>query len=184
MKCTYCAEEIKDDAIICRYCGATKEGGNWNRNSHTPNAGEKPTGYATIRVAGVLILISAFLELTSIVSEVPLFGAMRTGLAAACYHLMFVGLFSSTGFGLWHAKNWTPRMVLVTTVIYSADQIRYLFDISARRAELGPLLSQVGEIVEEELIMQGVNLSIAFAIISWWGFTAYIYFRRTYFERD
>jgi len=184
MKCTYCAEEIKDDAIICRYCGATKEGGHWNRNSHTPNTVKKPTGYATIRIAGALIFISAFFELTSIVSEVPLFGAMRTGLVAACYHLMFAGLFSSTGFGLWHAKSWTPRMVLVTTVIYSIDQLRYLFDINARRAELGPLLSQVGAIVEEELIMQGMNLSISFAIISWWGFTAYIYFRGTYFERD
>lgn len=183
MKCTYCAEEIKDDAIVCHYCGATKEGEHWNRNSQTATTSEKPKGHTTIRIAAALILISALLELTSIVSEVPLFGAMQTGLVAACYHLTFIGLFSITGLALWRAKSWAPRTVLITAVVCSADKIRYLLDMDARRAEIGPLLSQAGGIVDEEFIMQTVNLTIAFVILSWWGFAAYIYFRRSYFER-
>ena len=47
-------------------------------------------GHTTIRIAAFFILISAFLEFTSILSEVPLFGAMRSGLIAIFYHLIFL----------------------------------------------------------------------------------------------
>jgi len=185
MKCVYCAEEIQDAAIVCRFCGATKKAGEWMREAPglaKPLVAEAPKGQATIRIAAALYLFAAFFELINVTSPVPLMGMMRDGSVAALYHVVYLGLFAAVGFSLWRARSWGPTSVLVLTAFYSVDKIAYLFDKEARSAEIGPLLQLAGGLVDEAMIFPMVNISIVSTLACWWGFAAYIYWRRDYFS--
>jgi hypothetical protein len=130
-------------------------------------------------------MISAVVELMSLTSEVPLFGAVRGGVIAMGHHLLYVALFGALGAGLWTGRPWGYRVVFGGTAFYTLDRLLYLLDRDAIKAQLSGKLEQyreVAELISPDSIVDMMVLTTAAGVISWWGFAFYIYLRRAYFR--
>jgi hypothetical protein len=150
-------------------------------------AAERKKGRFTFRTAAVLFILSSVFEILSIGSETLLLGAIRGGVIAGIYHLVYVALFAALGAGLWNGKSWGYPLVFATTVIYTLDKLQILFG----RQVLEPLIASQMAGYESELQAQGIDaamllqavmlMSVA-VILCWWGFAWYTYIRRDYFQ--
>jgi hypothetical protein len=138
-------------------------------------ASDRPKGYFTIRLAGFFFLLSAVLELFSINSQVPLFGAMRGGVAGVAYHIVYIAVFGAMGLGLWWAEAWGPSAIFAGTAFYTADKLVYL--LGDPTLGYDALLS----VLEPELVRTATITATLTAVACWWGFAAYIHARREYF---
>ena len=154
-----------------------------------PGLGEPsgpPRGRFTIRTAAVLFLLSAVIEVISITTPVPWFGALRSGASIVLYHLAFVTMFLAMGVGLWTGVRWGYWSVFAGTAVYTADKIRYVYDRPGRAAEIAAQIHSLAPEFDGQL---DVNLLLALSgvmtltfVLCWWGFAAYIYVRRGYFK--
>jgi len=143
-------------------------------------------GKFTFQSTGVLFGLSAVLELFSINSRVPLFGDIQGGIVAAAYHLIYVALFVSLGFGLYTARPWAYTLVFAATGVYTLDRMVYILDRKALETYLAALLKKYGIAVgtpETGFMLKVVIIAAVLTVLCWWGFAGYAFLRRQYFQR-
>ncbi len=143
-------------------------------------------GKFTFKTAGVLFVLSALIELFSINSHVPLFGNIQGGLIAAAYHMIYVVLFFSLGYGLYRARSWAYTLVFVTTGLYTLDRLVYVLDRKALEIYLVTLLGKYGVTVgipEIGFVLKVILLATVLVVACWWAFAGYTYLRRGYFNQ-
>jgi len=145
-------------------------------------------GRTNIRTAAICFLASAVFELLDFASPVPLLGAMRSGLAAIWYHLIFTAGFFGMGIGLWTGKPWGYGMVMAGTAAYSIDKAQLLlvpqtFYEFILQQFSSPSTREIFALVPKELALQVMTAAYLVVVLCWWAFAFYIHRRRSYFEQ-
>jgi hypothetical protein len=143
-----------------------------------------PKGRFTFRTAAVLFLLSALLEIFSVTSEVALWGALRGGIVAVIWHLVYISLFLGLGVGLWRAKPWGYKLVFVGTLFYTLDKVSNLFYMDFMKAWLMQQFNRyedIWQLIDIGIVLQIFTLLMLLIVACWWGFAVYTYLRREYF---
>jgi hypothetical protein len=146
----------------------------------------RPKGFYTIRIAGVLFVVSGMVEAALMATPVPWFGSLRAGTTIVVYHVSFAVVFLVMGVGLWTGARWGYGAVFAGTTVYSLDKIRYLFDRQGRAAEILYQLRNFPEftgVLDMNALLNMSALMTATFVLCWLGFAGYIYARRQYFRR-
>lgn len=163
-------------------------------------------GELTFRITAIMIGASAFVELTSLLASVPLFGHVISGMAVIPYHLAYVVLFAVLGYGIWQARRWAYHLLLVTCLLYIIDRTQAAVYVDAIRMYLYQqfeqhqiLLAMMSKLMQAQppldldlLIDSGIFDYLVFMMqvtsvvmaACWAGFGVWAYWRRAYFGID
>jgi hypothetical protein len=183
VKCVFCAEEIKDEAQLCRFCGAWLANGQW-QSPAAPAFAAKERRSFTMLTTGWLLGLSGAWMLLACSSPVPLLGAVRGGIVAVLYNGVFGVLMLAMGYALASRKPWALTATAAATAAYTLDKVLFIVDAPARLASLkdgSQLLNSLGPGMDSMVDQVAVVMAASF-LAGWWGLVMYIYFKRGYFR--
>jgi len=176
--CPFCAEIIKAEAKLCRFCHAEKIDGNWIKaNLPTQTKMNVPKGYFTIQISAWFIIISAMLEIFGAIVETMLSESSSIEAMTLGNHLCYVIFYSTIGYGLIKAKHWSMKLLVAHNIFYTIDKLFY--ELSNKALE-SSAVKFIG--AEYEGLFASFHMFTTLGmILSWWGFLVFLYFRRSYF---
>jgi len=184
VKCVFCAEEIKDEAQLCRFCGAWLADGKWQSPAAPAFAAKQRRSFTMVSTGWLLILSGAWM-LVCCTTPVPLFGAMRGGAVAVLYNGALGIVLLAMGYALAGRKPWALAATMAATAGYTLDKLLFIFDASARRASLvdgSQLIKSLGPGIDSMVDQVALVMAVSF-LAGWWGLVIYIWLKRSYFQQ-
>jgi hypothetical protein len=178
MKCPYCAEDIQDAAVVCRFCGARRVGDLWSERAQSTLARKNNF---TIASTGWLLLLSGALSLLDLTAALPFFPHAGAW-AAYVYNGSLAGLLCAMGYALAKRRPWALPVTLVTSVLYTLDKLAVVLRKPEDPLALGGLAGSLGELAP--LVHELSRSAALLFLLGWWSFVLYLWLKRDYFRAD